>query len=197
DALTNGHAVWVMGNDDAHGISDGSNGVCWTMINTDSLSGESITKSLQQGNFYATRGWLGQEMNRIISVTVTGNTYELLLEKASDSIILKSNWGQTVKSETGKNKISYDIKPSDSYIRAEIYDTEPWNGYTRIYLNPVIRTPEGSLIKHNNIAGINVIKTISFVLLLLVLHAFGLYILYVINFKKDKKTSQADNKPKN
>ncbi len=193
-ALTNGHAVWVMGNDDSHSISDGSNGVCWTMINADSLSEESIKKSLQQGSFYATRGWLGQEMNRIISVKVVDGTYELLLEKASDSIILKSNRGQTVKTETGANKISYHIKSSDSYIRAEIYDTEPWNGYTRMYLNPVIRTPEGTLIKHNNVAEINVLKTISFVIVLIMMHAFCLYILYFFNFKKDKNTSQTDIK---
>ena len=194
-ALTNGHAVWVMGNDDSHSISDGSNGVCWTMINADSLSEESIKKSLQQGSFYATRGWLGQEMNRIISLKIVDGTYELLLEKASDSIILKTNRGQTVKTETGANKISYHIKSSDSYIRAEIYDTEPWNGYTRMYLNPVIRTPEGTLIKHNNVAEINVLKTISFVIVLIMMHAFCLYILYVFNFKKDNDTVKEDKKP--
>ncbi len=186
-ALSNGHAVWIMGNDDAHGIGDGNNGICWTMINTDSLCENQLLKSLQRGACYATRGWLGQEMNRLVSVNVSNNTYDLLLEKESDSIILKSDNGKTIATETNKNKISYTIQPSNTYIRAEIYDTEPWNGYTKIYLNPVLRTQSKDLVRHNNTAEINVFETIIFVMLLFVFHAVMIYVLYLIGFKKPCK----------
>jgi len=192
--LSYGHAVWLLGNDDSHGISDGNNGICWTMISADSMSEDCILQSLRQGACYATRGWLGKEMNRILSVSILDNTYELVLEKASDSIILKSNWGNTVKTVTGKNKISYHIKPSDSYLRAEIFDTEPWNNYTRMYLNPVIRTTDGTLVKHSNYYEINVLKTISFIMLLLIMHGLGIYLLYFINFKRVNTSLQPDIK---
>lgn len=186
-ALSNGHAVWIMGNDDSHNIGDGSNGICWTMINTDSFSEDQISKSLQRGSCYATRGWLGQEMNRIVSVNVSNNTYELLLEKESDSIILKSDEGKTVATETNKNKITYTFRSDDSYIRAEIFDTEAWNDYTKIYLNPVFRTQSKNLVRHNNNAEINVFETIIFVLLLFVSQAVVLFALYLIDFKSPSK----------
>jgi hypothetical protein len=192
NALSNGHAVWIMGNDDAHNISDGNNGICWTMINTDSLCEDHILKSLKKGACYATRGWLGQEMNRIMSVNVANNTYELVLEKESDSIILKSDWGKTVATETNKNKILYTIKPSDSYIRAEIFDTETWNGYTKIYLNPVFRTQDANFVKHNNTAEINVFGTIIFIFLLFVIHTISIYFLFLIDFKKPFRKSVRD-----
>lgn len=192
-ALSNGHAVWIMGNDDSHNIGDGNNGICWTMINTDSLCEDQLLKSLKRGACYATRGWLGQEMNRIVSVKVTNNTYELLLEKESDSIILKSDEGKTVATETNSNKILYTIKPCDTYIRAEIYDTEPWNNYTKIYLNPVVRTQSNNLVRHNNTAEINVFKTIIFVLLVFVSHAIMIYALYLADFKTPSEKSVRDN----
>jgi len=191
-ALSNGHAVWIMGNDDSHDIGDGNNGICWTMINTGSLCEDQVLKSLKRGACYASRGWLGQEMNRIISVNITNNTYELLLEKESDSIILKSDEGKMVANETNKNKITYTIKPCDTYIRAEIYDTEPWNNYTKIYLNPVVRTQSKNLVRHSNTAEINVSETIVFVLLLFVFHAILIYVLYLTDFKKPQKKTFCD-----
>ncbi len=183
-ALSNGHAVWIMGNDDAHEISNGNNGICWTMINTDSLCADQVFENLKKGNCYATKGWLAQEMNRIISLSVKDNAYELTLEKAADSIILKSDMGKTVAIETNKNNISYTVKPENTYIRAEIFDSEPYNQYTKTYLNPIIRIKGESFIQHNNDAKINVTGTFVFIIIVVIIHAFLIVFLWIINFKK-------------
>ncbi|HOY32817.1 MAG TPA: hypothetical protein PKW80_13145 [Bacteroidales bacterium] len=186
-ALSNGHAVWIIGNDDAHDISDGNNGVCWTMINTDSICEKDILKSLKKGACCATKGWLGQEMNRITSLEVADNTYELVLEKNADSILLKSDRGKTVATATDSKQISYKIKPSDTYIRAEIFDSEPWNGYTKIYLNPVFRIDNAIFTQHRDGTEIQVIKTIIFVFVLFIIHLISIFFLIILDFKTPAK----------
>jgi hypothetical protein len=159
EALSRGHAVWVSGNDDAHSTRFGVCGVCWNMINTDSLSPESLIDNLKKGRAYATRGWIGQEMNQLVSLLVDSNVYSLVLKHASDSIVLKSDGGKTVAVATQTDRISYAIPEGNTYVRAEIFDTEPWNSYTKTYLNPVIRTADGRLTKHGNTAEVNPFKT--------------------------------------
>ncbi|MCK9613469.1 MAG: hypothetical protein WC401_01745 [Bacteroidales bacterium] len=185
-ALSHGHTAWIMGNDDAHDITDGKSGVCWTMINADTQEEKTVMESLKRGSFYAVKGWLGQEMNRIKSVAVHHDTFELVLDKISDSIIIKSDWGKTVSFEINTDKITYKIKESDSYIRAEIFDTEPYNDYTKIYLNPVIRTNDNCFIKHNNTIQKNYTATIFFVVLLVLVHCTLIYLIFLLNFRKKK-----------
>lgn len=125
-------------------------------------------------------------MNRIKSVAVHHDTFELVLDKISDSIIIKSDWGKTVSFEINTDKITYKIKESDSYIRAEIFDTEPYNDYTKIYLNPVIRTNDNCFIKHNNTIQKNYTATIFFVVLLVLVHCTLIYLIFLLNFRKKK-----------
>ncbi|HAM98512.1 MAG TPA: hypothetical protein DCQ26_07850 [Marinilabiliales bacterium] len=159
EALSHGHPVWVIGNDDAHNTRFGTCGVCWTMVNVDSLTKDEVLKNLKSGNSYATRGWVGQEMNRIKGVSIDSNRYVLELEKKSDSIILKSDFGKTVAVATHANKISYTIQETDTYLRAELFDTEPWNNYTKTYLNPVVRTVDGTCPSNRATLEINKTKT--------------------------------------
>ena len=149
-ALSFGHAVWVVGNDDSHDLSDYHVGLAWNMINVKSTSNSSILESLKAGKTYATKGWLGQEMNRIKNLTVEDGYYKLKMQQKSDSIKIISDNGQVVSIATNVDSISYKIKPENTYLRTEIFETEPWNGYTMMYLNPVIRTKDGKLIPHNN-----------------------------------------------
>lgn len=185
-ALSNGHAVWISGNDDSHKIKFGTCGVCWNMINVDTTSTEALLNSLFAGRTYATRGWVGQNMNKLVSITTDSAVYRIKLLHASDSIILKSDGGKTVAFTINSNQLTYTIKESDSYLRAEIYDTESWNTYTRVYLNPVVRTPNGELIKHSTKASVNKLKTYLWRFGLLLFHLLLLISVYTLikNFRK-------------
>ena len=154
------------------------------MINTDSLTTEALIENLKKGRAYATRGWIGQEMNQLVSLSVDSNVYSLVLKQASDSIILKSDGGKTVAVATQTNRISYTIPAEDSYVRAEIFDTESWNTYTKTYLNPVIRTPDGLLSKHGNTAEVNRFKTYAWRGGLFLFHLLFIGLIYYLYKKR-------------
>lgn len=177
EALSTGHAVWAVGNDDAHSVKESENGVCWTTINTDSMNEESVLGSLRRGSFYATRGWRAQEMNGLKKVIIENGYYLLELQRPADSVILKSDFGKPVASFVKTDKASYEILPENTYIRAEIYETEPWNNYTRMYLNPVIRTKNGELTKQR-INNINTGLTAVYLLALALFHGIILWFLW-------------------
>lgn len=169
-ALSYGHAVWIVGNDDAHDLSDYHVGICWNMIHVDSLSNTSVLRSLKKGSSYATKGWLGQEMNRPQKLTVKDGYYRLKLRNKADSIMLISDYGDLVSVATNVDTISYQIKPQNTYLRAEIFESEPWNGYTKMYLNPVIRSIDGKLIQYQNVNQINYVLSVIYWLGLLLFH---------------------------
>jgi len=149
-ALSSGHAAWIVGNDDSHDLSDYHIGIAWNMINVDSLTNSEIIKSLKLGKFYATKGWLGQEMNKLRSLSVNDGLYILKMVRKADSIALFSDNGQLLTYALNIDSISYQIKPENSYVRAQIFESEKWNKYTMMYLNPVIRTKTGNFEAHNN-----------------------------------------------
>lgn len=176
EALSTGHAVWGTGSDDAHNLKEGSAGVCWTMVNTTDSSDQGILEALKAGRFYATRGWMAQEMHRLKSVEVNNMVYTMQLNRNADSIILKSDFGKTVAYITNADEIKYQIKPDNTYIRAEIFESEEWNTYTKTYLNPVIRVKKQPLQTHNNEAVPNIAKTWLFRIILFAIHFTMLFI---------------------
>lgn len=190
-ALSNGHAVWVTGGDDAHSNRKEKTGVCWTMINATDTSKEDITEALKRGAAYAQRGWKGQEMHRISKLTVKDGVYELKLKNKADSIILKSDFGKTVAFATNSKTISYKIAENNSYIRAEIFETEPWNTYTKSYLNPVIRTENGDFIAHNNLNVPNKFKTWLLRISIFMVNVFMLAIVFITPLKRIRKSKKA------
>ena len=139
------------------------------MVNVADTGERALMNSLSSGAVYAVRGWQAQEMHRLQTVTVDSGVYKLELNGRADSIILKSDFGKTVAAIAGAERISYQIQPENSYVRAEIFDTEVWNTYTKMYLNPVIRTETGALVKHNNKVEPNMLKTWLFRLVLFII----------------------------
>lgn len=155
EALSSGHAVWAIGNDDSHEVDINSIGVCWTSINVNEKSAKSILKNLKRGRSIATRGWRGQDMQQLKFVNVEDGIMTVGFNKKADSIILKSDAGKTVAFATNDSIISYEIKPENSYVRTEVYETEPWNNYTRMYLNPILRSKTSEFISHTNKAEVS------------------------------------------
>jgi len=183
-ALTNGHAVWITGSDDAHSNTIDKTGVCWTMINTTDTTEEDVINSLVRGASYAQRGWQAQEMHRIKKVSVNDGIYTLELSTKADSIILKSDFGKTVSIATNTNSISYNIQVKNTYVRAEIFESEIWNSYTKTYVNPVIRSENGEFNKHNNQNTKNVFKTWLVRFLILITNLAMLFLVFKLPSKK-------------
>jgi len=176
-ALSSGHAVWVLGNDDSHDLSDYHIGIAWNMINVESDDNDEILQSLKAGKTYATKGWLGQEMNQLKYLKVEDGVYKLKLRNVSDSITLISDNGVVVSTAVNSDSISYQIKLENTYVRAEIFDTEYWNDYTKIYLNPVIRTKNGECVQHNNVNKVSYFLSFGYWIILLL---FQFVILYLV-----------------
>lgn len=159
DALSTGHAVWVLGDDDAHSTNSDVCGICWNMVNVDTLTQEAVIASLQAGKTYATKGKSGKEINNLVCQEVVNGQFHLKLDHNSDSIVLKSDWGKQVAFAKDTNEISYLIKDSNSYVRAEVYDIIAWNKTNQMYFNPVIRTTCGQFAAHNNESKVNYLLT--------------------------------------
>ena len=173
-ALSSGHWVWVVGNDDAHDFSDRHSGVVWTMINGNGGSGEDVLQNLRNGNHYATKGWVGQKMYELSALQVLGNKLQLKLNVPVDSIILKSDQGKIVKTTTNSDTISYVIQSENTYVRAEIFETESWNDYTKTYLNPIVRSADGKMVSRQLYLGPTIcwVKSILYWIILLLIDIF-------------------------
>ena len=168
-ALSTGHFVWAIGNDDAHDNEEASCGLAWNMINVTEKTQENIVDALKAGRTYAARGWMGQEMNALEKIAVNNEgVYTIQLKQQADSIILRSDHGHIVATATNTDQLTYHIQPENTYIRAEVFETEEWNTYTKMYFNPVIRTVDGN-INHSIVAmEISWVKTILYFFLLLI-----------------------------
>ena len=169
-ALSNGHVVWALGNDDAHDNEESSCGLAWTMIDVSEKTKENVVNSLKAGRSYATRGWLAQEMNRLEEISVTENTYRIKMERPADSITLISDRGEVVATAINTDVLEYVIKQENTYVRAEVFETEEWNGYTKMYFNPVIRNAEGKIDPSFTEIEISWFKTILYFIILLIIN---------------------------
>lgn len=169
-ALSFGHVVWALGNDDAHDNEESSCGLAWTMIDVVDRNQESVVNSLKAGRSYATRGWMGQEMNRLEEISVNGDVYRIKMERPADSITLLSDNGRIVATATDTDTLEYQIQPENTYIRAEVFETEEWNGYTKMYFNPVIRTADGKIDTSRVAIEISWFKTSLYFIMLLIIN---------------------------
>jgi len=169
-ALSSGHVVWAIGNDDSHDNDESNCGIAWTMIDVSKKDPQEVVNSLRQGLSYATRGWRGQEMNRLEEISVTENTYCIKMQRPADSITLISDRGEVVATATNTDVLEYVIKQENTYVRAEVFHTEEWNLYTKMYFNPVIRTTDGKIDTSFTEIEISWFKTILYFIILLMIN---------------------------
>ena len=169
-ALSSGHVVWAIGNDDSHDNDDSNCGIAWTMIGVNQKDAQDVVKSLKEGHSYATRGWHAQEMNRLEEISVTDKIYRIKMEHPADSITLIGDRGEVLATATNKDALEYAIKKENTYVRAEVFETEEWNKYTKMYFNPVIRTVDGKIDTSLKEIEISWFKTILYFLILLMIN---------------------------
>ena len=157
-ALSNGHRVYALGNDDTHDINK-ANEVChnMTMINTLDLNPEHVYEALDKGLCYAVEfdNWYHFPMSleekvaqamalpHLTRAELVGDT---LFVSTSAETMKAVNFigqdGKMLKTEEDVETAYYVIQPEDHYVRTHINV----NGLQHFYLNPITRHPTPELI---------------------------------------------------
>ena len=155
-ALSNGHRVYALGDDDTHNINEASE-VCHnlTMVNTQSLDAESVYGALDQGlcyavefdNFFhypmtlAEKAEQAHALPHLTCAQLVGDTLfiETSVPKMQEVQFIGQD-GKVLKNEENVATAWYVVQPEDHYVRTHINV----NGLQHFYLNPVTRhtTPE-------------------------------------------------------
>ena len=193
-ALSNGHRVYALGDDDTHNITD-YHEVCHnlTMINTESLDAESVYKALDKGlcyavefdNYYYYPLSLAQkvkeahELHHLKRAQLLGDT--LFVETSAETmrnVQFIGQGGKVLKVMDSVATAYYVIQPEDHYVRTRI----DINGRNFLYLNPVTRHPT-SIVVDRRLDSINYAQTVLYWLVyVMAFVAFGWYL-----FKKMKE----------
>ena len=152
-ALSNGHRVYALGDDDTHNINK-ANEVChnMTMVNTPDLDSEHVYEALDKGASYAVEfdNWYhfpmtleekiaqSKALPHLTRAELVGDT--LFVEISSptmEGVQFIGQDGKVLKTEEKVATAWYVIQPEDHYVRTHINV----NGLQHFYLNPVTRHP--------------------------------------------------------
>lgn len=167
-ALSNGHAKYILANDDAHDIRNPYLvGVVATMINAPSNTMKDIIPALLEGKSY---GYVPRTENDetydkkrarldgfayLNSATLEGDTFSVSFSMKARRIDFVGQNGEIKDSVFSASTAKYAFQPDDTYIRVE---ANLGNG-GKIYLNPIFRY-EGDNPLHEEEATINWWKSI-------------------------------------
>ena len=195
-ALSNGHRVYAMGNDDTHDITK-VNEVCrnLTMINTPDLDPEHVYETLDKGlcyavefdNFFHYPMTLDEKIQQVKALPyltraqLVGDT--LFIETSADKmkeVKFIGQDGKVLKAEEKTATAFYIIQPEDTYVRTEINI----NGLQHFYLNPVTRHPTSSPVDQR-LDYVNKAQTYLYWFVYIV--AFAAIVWYLFKKAKEKK----------
>lgn len=148
-ALSNGHRVYIAGDDDSHNVLNTNEiGRCFTMINVDDMDPENVYSALESGMAYGVKfnpyynqpfemkvDRMGQ-LPHLTRCELVGDT--LIVETSSDlieSVAFVGQGGKILKEEHNVKTAHYVVQPDDNYVRTELM--LPKMHY--FYLNPITR----------------------------------------------------------
>lgn len=168
-ALSNGHLVYLIGNDDSHDVSDITDiATRFTMINADENEAEKILSSLENGNAVGVDfpiiydETLEQKIKRlkknlphITQVELNDDTLLVSASKPISKIRFIGQEGKELKTQKNIKTGSYVIQPEDNYVRCEL----KFKDGTTLYLNPITRHENNEITKQR-LDHINYPKTI-------------------------------------
>ena len=195
-ALSNGHRVYALGDDDTHNINN-EHEVCrnLTMINTPDLNPEHVYEALDKGLCYAVEfyNWhyfplsLEQKakdthtLDYLTQAQLVGDTlYISTSAKTMNKVEFIGQDGKVLKSEEKVPTAHYIIRPEDHYVRTRI----DLNGRQFLYLNPVTRHPSPNLVDQR-LDYINYAQTALYWFVYTV--ALAAFVWYLIKKAKEKK----------
>ena len=191
-ALSNGHLVYLIGNDDSHDVTDITDvATRFTMINAAENEADQLLLALENGNavgvdFPIKRDEsLEQKVKRlkkdlpyIKQVELNGDTLSISASKQISKAKFIGQEGKELNSQNNVMTASYVIQPEDCYVRTELY----FKSGTTLYLNPITRHETGDVVKQR-LDHINWFKTI----MLWSVYAFVIAIVSYLIVKKTKR----------
>lgn len=191
-ALSNGHLVYLIGNDDSHDVTDITDvATRFTMINAAENEADQLLLALENGNavgvdFPIKRDEsLEQKIKRlkkdlpyIKQVELNGDTLSISASKQISKAKFIGQEGKELNSQNNVMTASYVIQPEDCYVRTELY----FKNGTTLYLNPITRHETGDVVKQR-LDHINWFKTI----MLWSVYAFVIAIVSYLIVKKTKR----------
>ena len=197
-ALSNGHRVYGLGDDDTHNIRNirevGRN---LTMINTPDLDPENVYEALEKGNSYTVEfvSFFCFPMSLEEKIHEVGNLAHLTrAELVGDTLFIATSaermhevsfigqGGKALKTVENVPEAFYVIHPEDTYVRTRI----DLNERNVLYLNPVTRHPT-PIVVDRRLDEINEAQTWLYRLVYVV--AFLAMVWYL--FKKAKERKEA------
>ena len=156
-ALSNGHRVYALGDDDTHNITN-VHEVCrnLTMVNTPDLDPEHVYEALDKGLCYAVEfdNWYyhplsleqkandARSLDYLTQAQLIGDT--LFISTSAETmreVKFIGQDGKVLKTEENVATSYYVIRTEDTYVRTRI----DLNGRHFLYLNPVTRHPSADL----------------------------------------------------
>ena len=196
-ALSNGHRVYAIGDDDTHDITD-VHEVCHnlTMINTADLMADSVYEALDKGlcyavefdNYYHYPMTLAQKVEQVQKLPhltraqLVGDTlFVEISDKTMQMVEFIGQDGKVLKTMDQVETASYVIQPEDHYVRTHINV----NGIQHLYLNPITRHVAHPAVTTMRTDSINYSQTILYWLVYTV--AFVAFVWYLIKRMKEKE----------
>ncbi len=147
-ALSYGHPVFILGNDDAHDVFDPEEvGRVCTFINSRSIDGDQIKRNLKAGNAFGARvamqpdedfiekASVHQNLPIVKNVDLVGDTLTVKLSETAALIAFVGQGGTLRRTFSDTSGATYIIRADDTYIRTEV----TFDDGTMYYLNPVFR----------------------------------------------------------
>ena len=154
-ALTAGHPVYIMANDDAHDLDNQYQyGRCFTALNMEEITEDNVVEALSSGKSYGLLAWSpdadGHEYKKtrfkdipaLQSVQIQDQTLTVRTDRPFSEVRFIGNQGAilaTIMGDSATHQASYELQETDPYVRAEIV-IDP--GHV-IYTNPVMRSENG------------------------------------------------------
>ena len=137
-ALSSGHPVWAIANDDTHDVTDRRRmEVAWTMIDAPSANAADVIAALRAGRMYAVSAPTGRAVPpeaALARVDLNGTTLEVASEGSPATYAFIGQGGVVRKKVEWTRSATYSLTPDDSYIRTEIRTRNQ-----AIFLNPIVR----------------------------------------------------------
>jgi hypothetical protein len=137
-ALSAGHAVWALANDDNHDLSEADRlAVAWNMIDAPTTSTTDIVEALRAGRTYAILRTGDRSTNAdvaLASVAVTDGALVVTTSGDPSTIAFVGQNGEVRKTVAEATTAAYTFNPADTYIRTVVRTPQ-----STLYLNPVVR----------------------------------------------------------
>ena len=187
-ALSNGHLVYLIGNDDSHDVMD-----MWdvakrfTLVNSPKNEAEHLLQALESGNAIAVDLPVRKEENMeqkikrmksdvpyMTQIELCGDTLLISASRQMRKIIFIGQDGKELNVQKDKKTAKYVIQPEDNYVRSVI----TFKGGATFYLNPITRHESDEIVKQR-LDKINYPKTII-LWTIYVLVIFALFYIFAI-----------------